>query len=578
MSDKNILRVSRAKLLEKLVKFEGGRLSYDEFFFWKFFWALEEILTRQRRIGITRYVLGGRQISKSTTLSGECVTGLHIPNNRMLYIAPQSSQTKVFSTQRLGDMLESPMVHKNLFTRKSPLIPKELREVKQKVSDDIFTKRTVLGSYLNLTYTDGTDTGRIRGFSADTGLGDECQSMTDLVAVHHVARYCLRSSRNPRFLNVGTSFGDDDFSKAAEASMFFIWNVKCEGCNTEQDLRELGNIDIKRRMVICRSCGKPLNVPAGHYVATNPDAPNLGIHANMLMLPSLQDPYNPTWEVIRDVILDEGKSDAEKKEELLGVPGGAGEGLISKGLLNGLPRVPYMIPGPYEALKAIPDYGDGIIVGIDWGGDSDPDQPQKPEDFLNSHTSVTVTGIRQNPNGNGRTIQSILWGKTFPIEDPNVSLEGIFEILKILGPKLGGVATDFGGGFFPNPKVSNFLNKNFPGVHFVKVQLLHMFTPVYEVCPGHILKVQKLSAVTEYFRKFKMQELELVGENDSALPNFYRGALSQRQYVDKSGTRFWKKRGKVSDDEFMGGLFAYLLGLNALDMTHEILKNALKHS
>lgn len=570
-----LLTTGRADFLETVAKFEGQSLDYNEFFPWKFFWAIEELLDKQKRIGISRNILGGRQISKSTSLAGEITVKAHEAFHRMIYIAPQSSLTKAFSNIRLTDMLETPIINRNLFSRKSRFIPRDKRDVKIKIKDDVLSKRFVTGSYINLTYSDGTDTGRLRGFSADDGYCDEAQNATDLAAIHHVLTYCLRSSAIPRILNTGTPLGDDDFSTMTETdTMFFVGHIRCEGCGKEQDFRSLDNIDPKNRKVVCRFCGRQLfpSYDTVRFIATNPGAKLLGMHANMLMMPSLRNPNEGTWDLILDVFNNPQKSESEKKEELLGVPSSAGDGLITGADIDSCPRVRTVIESLKDTLKTVTSECDYLIMGIDWGGDSDPQQRTLSEEYMNSHTAVAVTGIRLNDGGT-RIHQKILWEYTFPIEDPNKSLEEIFEIISVIAPMLMGVAADSGGGFFPNPQVTDFLYKLDPRMHFIKVQMLPALKEQIAVCEGNVVKVYKPAMITEYFRKIKLKEIQIAGHGDSRSEYFYKGALSQRRYIDKAGRRFWKKRGKVSDDVFYAANFAYVLGLILSNCEHEIQKN-----
>jgi hypothetical protein len=572
----NVISASRADFLETVAKFEGRHLDYNEYYFWKVFWELEALLDAEHRIEISRYFMGSRQISKSTSLSGEIVAGGHQAYHRMVYIAPQSDMTKAFSNMRLGDMLETPVINKNLFSKKSKLIPKLSRDVKFKVKDDVFSKRFVTGSYVNLTYSDGMDTQRLRGLSADTGLVDEAQSYASLSGIHHVLKYCLRSSARPRILNVGTTLGEDEFTSTTENdTLFFLYHVKCTACNKVQDLRSLENIDIINRRIVCRYCGRPLDVHGeGYYTPMNPDARLMGMHANMLQLPSLIDPYTGTWDVIHSVYHDKNKTEGEKKEELLGVPSTGGESLINREILNGCPRVQTSIAELPDILNAIPEDVDNIILGIDWGGDSDPTQRSLPEEYMNSHTAVSFNGITYTPDG-ARIRMKVLYEHTFPFEDPNKSLDEILEMIKVVGPRLLGVAADFGGGFFPNPRLSDFLYRNYgKDMNFLKIQLLPALTDAITVAEGsNTIKVHKPNLITEYLRKITLNEIFLTGSGDMQCPQFYVGALSQRLHIDRGGRRIWKKRGKVSDDAFMASVFAYTLGLILYERDHELKKN-----
>lgn len=76
----------------------------------------------------------------------------------------------------------------------------------------------------------------------------------------------------------------------------FVWNVICDGCDTEQALNWGDNVDIKNKRVVCKSCKKHI-VPyklKGRYIAENPDGKFnsyyvCGLNSDRIDLPKLID-------------------------------------------------------------------------------------------------------------------------------------------------------------------------------------------------------------------------------------------------------------------------------------------------
>ena len=64
------------------------------------------------------------------------------------------------------------------------------------------------------------------------------------------------------------------------------WMVKCEPCGEWQTVTWAENIDLERRIRVCRACRKPLDVAIGEWVASYPDRDMRGYHVTKLILPS----------------------------------------------------------------------------------------------------------------------------------------------------------------------------------------------------------------------------------------------------------------------------------------------------
>jgi Phage terminase large subunit (GpA) len=66
------------------------------------------------------------------------------------------------------------------------------------------------------------------------------------------------------------------------------WLVKCEHCNEHQPLDFWANVDQsdpELPRMVCRRCGKPINVANGEWVAEHPDRETVGFHVSRLMVP-----------------------------------------------------------------------------------------------------------------------------------------------------------------------------------------------------------------------------------------------------------------------------------------------------
>jgi len=566
---------TKTDLIKEFVVFEGKTPDYNEYWFWPFFWRLQHELRKQGRIRVQEYFLGSRQISKSTTTAIDLAIGLLQSNYRELYVAPQESQATKFSTIRFGPILHSPKIYQMLFTKGSQLIPKSKRGQRLKFRNETRSKIAVNGSYCNISYSDGSDTARLRGDSADKVIFDEAQDMR-LSENHHVALYTMRSSDYPVMTNVGTPLGHDELTQGFEESLKFMYHVQCSHCKKDQTLTSLKNIDVKINKVVCSACGYPLDIfGKGQYIAENPEAEMLGMHANMLMLPSIMNPRSGTWEVIRTAISSKTKSDGDKAEELLGVPSGLSEGLITLADLRALPDLPggFKPTSLESVLDYVPNVGDILVAGIDWGGDASEGEAaigKQEFEYINSHTAITISAFSVDHN-NGRVHQDLLFEKVFPIENPMRSLTEIKEIIRILHSKLAGVAADFGGGYFPNPDLDQYIALLSHRCTFAKIQQLPALSQPYFHTDSNIIKVIKTDVMTEYMRKVTLKEIRY--PHDTPMTEFELGLLTQRQFYDRRGTARWKRKDKSSDDCFMADMFAWLLAISLLGVTHEVFKN-----
>lgn len=574
------LTLSKRDLAEKLIIFEGKPLNFTEYFFWPIFWQLEANIPN---LDVYRVVLAGRQVGKSTEQSSDLILESLPRDSRSLYIAPMDSQCTAFSTTRLGKMLQSPLLNKALYSKASALIPKENREIDIKTKNDVYQKLFINGSYINLSYADD-DPDRVRGYSADQIMLDE-GSLISLSTVVPVVSYILRSSKNPRFLLMGTPIGKDELSALYEQSMQVTYVIPCS-CGNWQELNTLSVLDVKKKRLQCLKCGKTIDTRLGKFIIKNKRSSMLGMHVNMLMLPSLMDPEskmgNNNWSVIKSTMSSQLVSENQKMEELLGISTGEGTKLITEADLDALPRIPE-ISGErslQEVLNYTPSYAHALVMGIDWGGGVVDEEGETSKKYLKSHTAVTVAAVKHTPNGL-RMEHHILYHKMYPMENPVDSFNDIFKTIVFLKDRLMFICSDAGGGNFVNPIINDKLMwAGLSHIRFAPIQMMHMTKNSFEAA-GTYFKVSRTTMINEYFRKLKMKEVKtyhgncdrnnLWGNsdaNDMAL--WYEGVLTQVEVITDTGSRIWKRSALIPDDLFFSTMFSYVAGLCVMGMENEL--------
>lgn len=63
------------------------------------------------------------------------------------------------------------------------------------------------------------------------------------------------------------------------------WMVKCGACKSHQHLEFPENVDLEKKIVVCKKCQKPLDVRKGEWVAEHPDRGIRGYHIPRLVVP-----------------------------------------------------------------------------------------------------------------------------------------------------------------------------------------------------------------------------------------------------------------------------------------------------
>lgn len=172
---------------------------------------------------------------------------------KTLYIAPTVDQTKVFSHDRVNPVMESSPIVKDYYTNSS-------------LVQNVFMKQLLNGSRMYLRYA-LLSADRIRGYSADMNLFDECQDLR--AEVIPVVQETMSRSEFKISWYCGTP-------KRTRGTLADIWKrssqceymPKCEKCNhwnllDEDNIGDLG--------LICKKCGRHLEEKVGEWVSTSPD-------------------------------------------------------------------------------------------------------------------------------------------------------------------------------------------------------------------------------------------------------------------------------------------------------------------
>ena len=235
-----------------------------------------------------------RKTLKSTLLSNVITLNMIRWNYyKMLYVAPQESTTKYFSSNYVASKFESPPL-KKIFVK---------GWYKNDVYEKIFadTNSAVLFKYAK------EDATRCRGPATDHNMHDEVQDM--LFEVLPIIKETMALSKYKRETFAGTPLTTDNtINELWKRSTQLEWATKCTGCNHWNMLIMENNPIrmIRKEGYSCSKCGKILDTRQGEWVSTvsNPkDIPLVGYHLAQPLLPHFnQSPKE--WEEIYQKVTD----------------------------------------------------------------------------------------------------------------------------------------------------------------------------------------------------------------------------------------------------------------------------------
>lgn len=365
----------------------------------------------------------GRQVEKSTTLGNRLLCYSTLTNNfRSLFVAPAAEQAKVFSNDRIKDVIEA-----------SPLIK---AYTTSKINQAVYFKKFINFSQIRLRYAYLT-ADRVRGIPADFITIDEIQDI--LVDNIPIIEQCAFHSKYKLFLYSGTP-------KSMDNTIEFYWNefstqnewvVPCERHGTPKDPSSwhwnvLTEKSIGKQGLVCDSCGQSIDArhPLAKWASMNPitGGNDQKVTFEGYRIPQLMVPWVDWQEVLEAW---EQYPRAKFMNEKLGMSYDSGVRPIRRAQVRACCR-PEIRLTDIETFKQVAA-GRQVWTGIDWGTGE-----------ANSYTVISFGSYLGTGNF------SIFWIHRFTGQDldPDRQLDLISQMITQLQVQI--IGTDYGGGFYQN--------------------------------------------------------------------------------------------------------------------------------
>jgi len=377
----------------------------------------------------------GRQVEKSTLLGNKTLAYCCIVNAfNVLYVSPTNQQTKVFSTDRLKEPMETSEVLKAWTT--------------SKLSDNVFLKKFINRSQVTLRYA-YHNADRTRGIPADLVLIDELQDViTDNIPV---IEECASHSHYKLFIYSGTPKTTDNAIEHywSNFSTQNEWVVPCERHGLPKDPSTwfwniLGedNIDVGADGPVCAKCRQRIEPmhPHSQWASMNESVKQkLKEYYEGYRIPQLMVPWL-TWHDILDKYVKFPRS--VFYNEVLGLSYDSGtRPLTRQDIIDNCVTGAFMDTTGLAQVKAKLGMASPVYAGIDWG---------------TGEGSYTVFSLGAYIN-DFFTIFYIHRFEGQEIEPP-IQLALIEQLIKYWDVKL--VGCDYGGGFDRNDALARTFGKN----------------------------------------------------------------------------------------------------------------------
>jgi hypothetical protein len=374
----------------------------------------------------------GRQVEKSTTLGNRLLCYSALTNNfRSLYVAPSAEQAKVFSTDRIKDVIEA-----------SPLLK---AYTTTKINQAVFFKKFINFSQIRLRYAYLT-ADRVRGIPADLVCIDELQDI--LVDNIPIIEQCAFHSKYKLFIYSGTPKSEDNTLEHywQEFSTQNEWVVPCERHGTPNDPSSwhwnvLGEKNIGKEGLICDKCKELISAahPMAQWASLNPRSEENKDKVTFegYRIPQIMVPWVDWQEILQ---AQEHYPRAQFMNEKLGMSYDSGVRPITRAQLEGCCKSHIQL-GDIESFKKLAQ-GRPVYAGIDWGSGE------------NTYTVICFGGYFGSSNFSIFYIHRF----TGPDVEPDRQLDIISQMLAQLQVQVVGV--DYGGGFHPNKILVNRFGSN----------------------------------------------------------------------------------------------------------------------
>lgn len=369
----------------------------------------------------------GRQVEKSTTLGNKMI-GYSCLNNhfRSLFVAPSAEQAKVFSNDRVSDVINmSPLVRAYTNTA---------------LTNAVFHKKFINYSQLRLRYAYLT-ADRVRGIPADLITVDEIQDI--LVDNLPVIEECASHSDWKLFIYSGTPKSLDNTLEHywANYSTQNEWVVPCQHHGTPKNPSSwhwniLDEDNIGKTGLVCDACGRPIDPyhPQAQWASLQPQTDKNvekvvfeGFRIPQLMVPWILNTEDGWAEILQK---QERYGRQKFYNEVLGISYDSGTRPITRGQLKACCKENIRL-GDFESYKRFAETTD-VFAGIDWGTGE------------GSYTVISLGGYL------GSNSFTIFWTHRFTGRElePPIQMDRIMTILSQFNVRICGC--DYGGGFDRN--------------------------------------------------------------------------------------------------------------------------------
>ncbi len=508
---------------------DGAKMDFEQYDAFKLPYEVDE-----RKMLLT----AGRQVGKTVYLAAKLATKSVLRHpNRALYVAPLESQTKSFSKTKLQKLIDETPQLRAAFTGRG-------------AQNDVFFKKNILGSYIELTYASlsGMDPVRVRGKSADDLYIDEAQDIDYdiLPAIEEVTT----SSRSPVITYAGTA-------KSLENTTGVIWErstkmermIHCKHC---LKWNILDSRNISKEGLICNEikCRRPIYVRDGEWMRTGAkDANYVAFRIPQICLPfhNTKDKWEAVWIKYQEYAPE------KFNQEVLGIPSGAGQRFLT------LDKMKAMCTGgkmTYTPSREWMNGYHGFFMGIDWTGDGM---------LVKSRTSAVVVGHRKDGK------MEMVWGKIFPPGGTNTQAEELIKTAQLFQCTI--VGADAGMGMIQNADMMQALGYNrFRQIMYVASNA--GFNYDLERNMIMLSKTQAIDTIMSMFTKryrpkglTNGKPLEFIFPEYDDVRFFIDDILAEFEQETKQGKKMWTHSSMKPDDTLHAivfGMYAYMHHRNAV--------------
>ena len=465
----------------------------------------------------------GRQVEKSTLIGNISIAYMTLVTAlRILFVSPSSTQTKVFSNDRIKEPIET-----------SPFLSKYTTSM---LTKNILEKQFLNRSMITLRYA-YLNADRTRGIAAGQLFIDEIQDI--LRANIPVIEHCLSHApdKHRRQVYSGTPKSLDNIIEDYRANLSTQgeWVVPCEACN---HWNILGEKNIGKKGPICAKCGKPID----------PQGPKS--QWAWMVQPDSKDPNKVPWESYRipqimvpwkiknwdEVVYEyENHPRAQFMNECLGMSYESGFRPITTAQVREACGEHSI--HDVEKIRTL-SLAQPFFMGVDWGSGD------------NSYTIVTIATYIDN------RFRVVFMHRFIGEEaDPHVQLNKLIELARHFNIYVMG--TDYGFGFGMN----NYLTREFGAQKVQKMQYMATARKKvqFDAKMGRwkVHRTEAMSAIFDAIKKKKAEfpkwdEFQTFAKDFTNIYSEYNERLRMVMYDHKQGN---------PDDSFHSFVYCWLASM-----------------